>query len=168
MGIDPEDESNYKNPQLVDSARQYLEKTLLDTSTETISSNPDTSFETLQESKRQHNQNQINTEKEYNRNVRKDQQAIIDKEIEKNTTKVSHEISTLNDVGKKFKKQWLLKNNAEDWYDDLASDVGGVEKIITTKSVVKNERPNNQSGVKQTKAELKAKADALRKKYAPK
>ena len=55
MGLDPEDQSNYDKPQIVENAKNYLEKILLANSPEVISEDPDTALASLEESKRQHN-----------------------------------------------------------------------------------------------------------------
>lgn len=56
MGLDPEDQSNYDKPEIVDNAKNYLEKLLLANSPEVISDDPDTALASLEETKRQHDE----------------------------------------------------------------------------------------------------------------
>jgi len=54
MGLDPENEKNYSDPKVRETASKYLEDMLMMTAPTTISQKPDTSLATLEESKRQH------------------------------------------------------------------------------------------------------------------
>lgn len=53
MGLDPEDQSNYDKPEIVENAKNYLEKILLANSPEVISEDPDTALASLEQRKTQ-------------------------------------------------------------------------------------------------------------------
>lgn len=135
MGIDPEDESNYQNTKLIDNARQYLEKTLLDTSSEVISESPDTAYANLEESKRQHNQTQKNADREYNRNVKND--AIK----EAGSTTVTDTKQELTAKGIKAEKDFYA-NPENKGYTMLKTDYPPGSYITRKTTVKKNEKSN--------------------------
>jgi type II secretory pathway pseudopilin PulG len=54
--IDPENESNYNDPENIKTAKSYLKNLLIKTAPDTKGNKPDTSLATLEESKRQHNE----------------------------------------------------------------------------------------------------------------
>ena len=143
MGLDPEDQSNYDKPEMVDNAKNYLEKILLANSPEVISPDPDTALASLEESKRQHREN--NAIARENLKVSKaNSKANIDaKQAEKNTVKVDKTSIVFTPAGKarlaKYQKENPEIKNID--YNLVGFAPGEYQTVKTSSSVVKKTNP---------------------------
>lgn len=67
MGLDPEEQSNYDKPEIVENAKNYLEKLLLANSPEVISEDPDIALASLEQRKNQDAESNRRADRTYNK-----------------------------------------------------------------------------------------------------
>jgi len=67
MGLDPEDQSNYDKPEIVENAKNYLEKLLLANSPEVVSEDPDIALASLEQRKNQDAESNRRSDRSFNK-----------------------------------------------------------------------------------------------------
>ena len=70
--IDPENEANYNDPKNIETARTYLENLLVKTAPDTTGNKPDMSVLSLEEQKRQHDETNKRSDRDYSRSITND------------------------------------------------------------------------------------------------
>jgi len=139
LKIDPDDESNYKNPEVLAKVADYYKGLLMETTPTTTSEKPYLDQAKFDEQKKQNRIDNSNSDRTFN------------KEKAGSTTKTTE---VLRD---KYGEIILDKNN---------KPIEVTKVSVTTPTY--SGKAETTAKKQPTKAELKAKADALRKKYAPK